>query len=65
MLLVLLLLLLLLFLFQAASPEDSADGLLFMQEMVELSKAQASDGSSAVGFLGSLTRRITAYSRDF
>lgn len=33
--------------FQAASPEDSSDGLMFMQEMVELSKAQSSEGGTA------------------
>lgn len=29
---------------QATSPEDSAEGLMFMQEMIELSKAQTNDG---------------------
>jgi len=28
------------FVLQAASPEDSAESLMFMQEMIELSKAQ-------------------------
>jgi hypothetical protein len=29
--------------FQASSPEDAEDGMMFMQEMIELSKAQAQE----------------------
>ena len=34
--------------YQAASPEDAEAGMVFMQDMIDLSKQQAAEGKSSV-----------------